>query len=227
MSTYVCSDLHGEYDLFVKLLKEISFTLEDEMYIIGDIIDKGTNSLKLLDFIMQHQNIHCVMGNHEQAFMDYCYSVTQNNPDATDDEILNKFQLYFPYDNFKLTWEIYEYIESLPYYIETKKFICVHAGFETDANGDILPLEYQSTKFMVYDRSFKDKNIKNTFGKPILIGHTPCYYDNPDRTIIKSPNINSTNILDYTKIRLDTGAPFTHLLGCLRIEDMKEFYITK
>lgn len=38
---YIVSDVHGEYDLFVRLLKRISFSEEDKMYICGDVIDKG------------------------------------------------------------------------------------------------------------------------------------------------------------------------------------------
>ena len=34
---YIVSDIHGEYELFVRLLKHISFSEEDEMYICGDV----------------------------------------------------------------------------------------------------------------------------------------------------------------------------------------------
>lgn len=44
---YVVSDLHGEYELFLNLLKIINFSENDEMYICGDIIDKGKSSVRL------------------------------------------------------------------------------------------------------------------------------------------------------------------------------------
>lgn len=44
---YIVSDVHAEYELFVRLLERISFSEEDEMYICGDIIDKGEDSIKL------------------------------------------------------------------------------------------------------------------------------------------------------------------------------------
>lgn len=34
---YIVSDIHGEYELFVRLLKHISFSEEDKMYICGDV----------------------------------------------------------------------------------------------------------------------------------------------------------------------------------------------
>ena len=44
---YIVSDVHAEYELFVRLLERISFSGEDEMYICGDIIDKGASSVML------------------------------------------------------------------------------------------------------------------------------------------------------------------------------------
>ena len=48
---YVCSDIHGEYDLFVKLLQKINFSSNDIMVVCGDVIDKGQDSVKLLKLI--------------------------------------------------------------------------------------------------------------------------------------------------------------------------------
>lgn len=31
MSTYVCSDIHGQYDLYKTMLNEINFTSEDHL----------------------------------------------------------------------------------------------------------------------------------------------------------------------------------------------------
>ena len=38
---YVISDIHGEYSLFVELMQKIGFSKNDELYICGDIIEKG------------------------------------------------------------------------------------------------------------------------------------------------------------------------------------------
>ena len=42
MATYVVSDLHGQYKLFKKGLKEIGFSEDDMLYVIGDVIDRGS-----------------------------------------------------------------------------------------------------------------------------------------------------------------------------------------
>ena len=46
--TYIMSDLHGEYRLFVALMKKIHFSTKDRLYICGDVIEKGPQSVKLL-----------------------------------------------------------------------------------------------------------------------------------------------------------------------------------
>ena len=227
MATYVCSDLHGQYHLFEKLLKEINFSQADSLYVLGDIIDKGDKSLALIDFIRKQPNMHCILGNHEQAFLQYYNSVMQSEDEFNEEEILSKLQRYFPYDDNKITWDIIDYLESLPYYIETNEFIGVHAGLLLDKNNTIYPLEQQSINNMLYDRAFKSAKINNPFNKPILFGHTPCHYDNGTGRFIKEPDIMSANIRDYIKIRLDNGSQFTNMLGVLRVDDMKEIYTTE
>ncbi len=46
MATYVISDIHGEYELFIKLLEKIRFTSADTLYVLGDVIDRGPASDK-------------------------------------------------------------------------------------------------------------------------------------------------------------------------------------
>ena len=52
MSTYVMSDLHGEYDKFIQMLTKIGFSNDDKLIIIGDIFDRGKKPLQILDYIL-------------------------------------------------------------------------------------------------------------------------------------------------------------------------------
>ena len=58
---YCISDVHGEYELFLQLLKKINFSDKDEMYICGDIIDKGKSSVRLAKLVFSFPNIHCII----------------------------------------------------------------------------------------------------------------------------------------------------------------------
>ena len=44
---YVISDIHGEYFLFLELINKIGFDDSDELYVCGDVIEKGDDSVKL------------------------------------------------------------------------------------------------------------------------------------------------------------------------------------
>ena len=37
---YVISDLHGRFDRYQQMLEVIEFTLDDTLYVLGDVIDR-------------------------------------------------------------------------------------------------------------------------------------------------------------------------------------------
>jgi len=70
-NTYIFGDLHGCFYTFQNLLEKIP----DEKHIIllGDIFEKGENSIKTLKFIKElvtsNPYVHLLIGNHELRFM--------------------------------------------------------------------------------------------------------------------------------------------------------------
>lgn len=44
MATYVISDIHGMYNKFTELLNKIKLKDTDTLYILGDVLDRGTRS---------------------------------------------------------------------------------------------------------------------------------------------------------------------------------------
>lgn len=227
--TYLISDIHGEYDLFLRLLDRIGFSDEDEMIILGDVIDKGAQSVRLLRFIRRQPNVTTILGNHEYDFLKYKYSLERSHRgDAA--AVMRKLREYFSADTETMTSAETEYIESLMPFWETDEYLCVHAGVETDSFGKILPLDLQSPEVLVYDRRFKDaERVLAPTEKTVIFGHTPCVYDEPTATFIKTPKKNVAvpkKISDFSKIRLDCGVYVTGKLGTLRVEDLCEFFVS-
>ena len=62
---YAMSDLHGEYQKYLAMLEKIKFSQEDTLYLLGDLVDRGPEPVKILQDIMQRPNVYPLLGNHE------------------------------------------------------------------------------------------------------------------------------------------------------------------
>ena len=66
---YCISDIHGYYDLFCRLLDKIGFSNKDKLYVLGDFVDKGPDSIRLAKLLFSMPNVYCIAGNHEYDFL--------------------------------------------------------------------------------------------------------------------------------------------------------------
>lgn len=71
MSTYCISDIHGNARFFEALLSFLPLKDSDTLYILGDVIDRGPDGIKILKYIMNKSNIHLILGNHEVMMLEY------------------------------------------------------------------------------------------------------------------------------------------------------------
>lgn len=224
---YCVSDIHGEYALFFKLLDKIGFSDGDVLYVCGDVIDKGKDSVRLARFILDMPNAVCVAGNHEYAFLKYYWSIMRSSPEDFD-AVLKKLREYFPYDGKLLDWDVVDKLELLPYYVEEEDFICVHAGVPLDEHSRILPLNAATREQLVYDRTFKEPRIVPQGGKCVLFGHTPTsYICGEDKILAYSASSEAAHIRDYYKVHLDTGTWLNGVLGCFCIDTCRSVYVRK
>ena len=74
----IISDIHGNLDLYKRLLIKIDYKPnEDCLILLGDIIEKGPKNLETLHYIMhqvQTQDVHCIMGNCDFIAKNVLYS---------------------------------------------------------------------------------------------------------------------------------------------------------
>lgn len=68
---YFMSDIHGAAQAYFKMKEKINFKDSDDLYILGNIFDGNENNpedcLRILDDIIENQNIHLILGNREYA----------------------------------------------------------------------------------------------------------------------------------------------------------------
>ena len=133
---YVMSDIHGQYDMFLKMLSKINFSDKDVLYILGDIIDRGPKPFEIYEYIKDKSNIVMIMGNHEKMMSnsydvnldkiarDYYHRVWLSNGGVvTEKAFLEKSE--------EKQNEIKNFLISLPYYkiieVNEQKYILCHA----------------------------------------------------------------------------------------------------
>jgi len=68
---YVCSDIHGHGKLWHKLLAELNLQSDDVLYVLGDVIDRGRDSIEILQDIMARPNVVMFLGNHEHMMLSF------------------------------------------------------------------------------------------------------------------------------------------------------------
>ena len=224
---YCISDIHGYYDLFWRLLDKIRFSNRDKLYVLGDIIDKGPDSIRLAKLLFSMPNVYCIAGNHEYDFLKYYRALMRQTEDY--DWVLEKLRGYFA-DGKLFDWETVDRFDLLPFYVETDNFIGVHAGIPVK-DGKLLPVSQATCEQLVYDRRFKDKDILPQNGKCVLYGHTPVRYLTVRDEILRYPRKDATqdrkNIADNCKIHLDTGVALSGVLGTFAVNDCQSFYVSE
>lgn len=93
---FVLGDLHGHHSALITKLAEINFDFtKDRVFSVGDLIDRGPESIQCLDLIYESW-FHAVMGNHEEfmvesthdreAFGNWMYNGGLWGSDLTDPE---------------------------------------------------------------------------------------------------------------------------------------------
>ncbi|MFI5173020.1 MAG: metallophosphoesterase [Chitinophagales bacterium] len=201
MARYAVSDIHGCLTTFKSLIEKIDLKKEDELYIIGDMIDRGPNGKGVMDLVMQMiedgYHVTPIMGNHEWLFLQaidetipYCWDWRRYQNWIKNGGITTMMNFgYKRIDDLKNLDKKYDtFIRNLKPYVELDDYFLVHAGFNFKEE-DI----FKNTHDMFWARNWYDtidnEKIKN---KVIVHGHTTHSYEKLEEEIkeMKYPAIN-------------------------------------
>ena len=237
---YICSDIHGCFDEFMELLRLIDFSNDDEMYIIGDVIDRGPKPIECIQYIMKTNNIHMLLGNHEEMMLNYLKLQTYNNYKsfsyAKDLWLQNGGAITLTQFSALITdekLEIYNYLIKLALFKVLKSnemdVLLVHAGIFPYDTGLVGNLSEQVKDDILWIREdFYCSNIVLPF--KVIFGHTPTNYAYNDIKREKSSLLESYKENGFlyvnNKIGIDGGCCNGGNLLCLRLDDFKEYYIS-
>ena len=122
MSTYIIGDGQGCYQELQALLALIQFNpSKDQLGFVGDLVNRGPNSLEVLRFIKSLPSPMVVLGNHDLYLLIIGYALM--SPDAYEHTLHTVLQAP---DKMKLLDWVRE--RPLIYYETNKHALLVHAG---------------------------------------------------------------------------------------------------
>lgn len=195
MRKFAVSDIHGCRQSFEALLDKIAFGQSDELYLLGDYIDRGPDSKGVIDFIWQLQNngyqAHCLRGNHEELMLtafeddeDYKMNhwlinggVATIQSFVTDDGKPDIPDAYF------------KFAKQLEYYFEVDEYILVHAGLNFK-----IPNPFTDEVSMLWIRDWYEHIDQKWLGDRIIVhGHTPIAKEEIENQVFK---LNKMQALD-------------------------------
>lgn len=207
---FFVGDIHGCFKTFEKLVtKKIDLKKSDELYCVGDYIDRGNDSKGVIDFILELREknfkIYTLRGNHEQMLLDSTERMDafslwlMNGGDAT----LENFNIN-TIDELEPVYM--DFFRKTECFIQTKDFIAVHAGLNFNIADPL-----SDKKSMLWIRGFTiDKSYLN--GRLLIHGHMP-----QERDYIMSQKFESP-------VNIDGGCVYKQMegLGSLFALDFNE-----
>lgn len=224
--TLVIADIHGCYKEFLALLEKAAYQPEkDRLIILGDMIDRGKQSLEVVEHIMALKQTHDVIvigGNHEELFCNWYeesfnreHIYVKNGGWKTIHSYCKPFGVYGKVPATKLVFQRHysehvAFFKNLPDYFEDEAAIYVHAGIDlTLQDWHLTPKE----TFRWIREDFWNK--ANNTGKIIVFGHTPtCFLH--EESGIKSFAIWQS---EDGKVGIDGGCSMGGKLHALCLED--------
>lgn len=231
---YVVSDLHG-YPLedFLRLLARADFGPEDELYVLGDVIDRnGDGGVALLRWLMRQPNAELLLGNHEAMLLGCAFlfdEVTQERAEALRPEEMGMVNTWLMNgaeptlralralhrEDPDALGEVLDYLRCAPLYAAVtaggKDFVLVHAGL-----GDFDParrLRSYRQEELLWHRPEPDERYWSDV--TTVFGHTPTGY-------YGSCYAGEMLVTD-TWIDVDVGAADGKPPLLLRLDDMQTF----
>jgi serine/threonine protein phosphatase 1 len=190
--------------------------------LLGDIIDRGPNSIKCLEFVRTKPNVILLLGNHEQMLLDY-FTKKDNVGWLLygGAETLKEAKRVFGKDKVAEYWSmIVKWLMAVPLFAEVTvggvDYFLSHAGLDATK-----PLEEQEPCDFLWNREefFAYPALD---GKHCVFGHTPTVQirpcDSKDLSIWTDPQHKD-------KTAIDCGCVYGGALAALRLDDGKAFYV--
>lgn len=233
MAIYCMSDIHGEYDKYIKMLDCINLGSEDTLYVLGDVVDRGPNSMAVLLDMMRRPNVIPLIGNHEymaiQCLTWLSEEITESSLECFDAERMAALLDWInvggqaTIDDFRRLdadeqKDIRDYIGEFESYAELtcagKEYVLVHAGIN-GFSPEIPMDEYSLEDLIFFAPDYSEVYFEDKF---LVTGHLPTWLiddnDRPGKIYRK-----------HNHIAIDCGCSIDGVLGAICLDTGEEFYV--
>lgn len=198
------SDIHANLPYFKGLLKKIKLSHYDVLIINGDFLEKGSESLATLRFIMElgkEYDVHTICGNCDgwvdlvdgetyftpASILKYilfrqggiCWDMFTEMGIALNEDTDLEPHMQALADNFKEEWA---FLRNLPQIIDTPHYTFVHGGIKPN-----VPFDQQTAGSCMKFDNFMGQGY--AFDKWVIVGHWPVMLYLPDH-VCANPIIN-------------------------------------
>lgn len=228
--TYVMSDIHGNYHAFKKMLEQINFSDNDLLYIAGDLVDYGEEGIELVCDVSMRENVYSIVGDHDFEALKMLSKFDKFlKSGATPDADYAKAVKNWVNDGGAVTLEgfrkldddmkegVLDYLSDMALFEEItvngRDYVIVHAGIRNFT--PTLDLESLAPDDFIYEGL--DPDAEYYENKMIIAGHVYTgELPDADKDMIYYGN---------GAIFLDCGSEKTGILGCLCLDNGKEYYV--
>ncbi len=130
MATYVIGDVQGCFASLESLLKLISFSSQrDRLWLVGDLVNRGPQSLAVLRWVHQHRDqVKLVLGNHDLHLIARYHGLNSDKPLDTLKEVLDS-----PEASTLIPW-----LQHQPLVYREGVFAMVHGGLLPQWEWDLI-----------------------------------------------------------------------------------------
>lgn len=223
---YVMADVHGQFGAFDAMLEQIKFSDNDELIVVGDVIDRGPDGIKILKRILEAHNMGLILGNHEEMML--------KSFRGTKSEQAYYGEVWRSNGGYETEWpfmdlpdaereSILDVLEKTPDWLDIDageyKYRLVHGAW------------YRDRRTRLWESPSPYQPARDNDGRRIVVGHTPVFlFDvNPHRALVKcGEHMKIFRCDGFIGIDCGCGLPESYkkrALGCLRLDDQEEFYI--
>lgn len=203
--TLVVGDIHGRIEALREVLTKSNFNYEeDQLIILGDIVDGGYNTYEVIEELLKIKNTIYIIGNHDEWFMNHIRSgwsediwLSQGGRNTIKSYEATGGMIPVTHQDF-LNNGVY-------YYLNKDKDLFVHGGIDPR-----LPLNKQSREVLLWDRSLIEECHNGLIIKDynrVFVGHTT------------TQTYDSYEPIRFGKLfMLDTGAGWSGRLTIMDID---------